>query len=121
VTPGDVAGEALLIYCQRDYPEYWDLIGGWFRDHRQRPRIAAEYDGAENLMAAVEAGLGVAVVSTQMARLFPNRTRLIRLSSPPKPVRIVVGYQTNRADDKPLAVFMEELRKAATLLADTET
>ncbi len=117
VTPSEVATEPLLVYCQRDYPEYWDAITSWLRDHGQRPRIAREYDGAENLMAAVEAGLGVAVVTTQMARLFPNRARLLTLASAPEPVRIAVGYRANRAGHKPLAVFVEELRKAAPALA----
>ena len=68
-------------------------------------------------MAAVESGLGVAVVTTQMARLFPKRARLITLSSAPEPVRIAVGHRVNRTDDKPLAVFVEELRKAAQAFA----
>jgi LysR family transcriptional regulator, benzoate and cis,cis-muconate-responsive activator of ben and cat genes len=117
VTPAEVAGEPLLIYSQRDYPEYWSCLSGWLRDHRQRPRIAGECDGAENLMAAVEAGLGVALVTTQMARLFPNRARLVTLSSPPEPVRIAVGCRASRADEKPLAVFVAELRKAADSLS----
>jgi LysR family transcriptional regulator, benzoate and cis,cis-muconate-responsive activator of ben and cat genes len=117
VTPQEVAREPLLVYCQRDYPEYWDTVTGWLRDHRQRPRIAGEYGGAENLMAAVESGLGVALVTTQMARLFPKRARLIPLSTPPEPVRIAVGLRANRAEDKPLAVFVEELRKAALAFA----
>jgi DNA-binding transcriptional LysR family regulator len=117
VTPLQVAGEPLLVYSQRDYPEYWDMITGWLRDHRQRPRIAGEHDGAENLMAAVESGLGVAFVTTQMARLFPKRVQLLTLSSAPEPVCIAAGHRANRADDKPLAVFVEELRKAALALA----
>jgi DNA-binding transcriptional LysR family regulator len=117
VTPLQVAGEPLLVYSQRDYPEYWDMITGWLRDHRQRPRIAGEHDGAENLMAAVESGLGVAFVTTQMARLFPKRVQLLTLSSAPEPVCIAAGHRANRADDKPLAVFVEELRKAARALA----
>ncbi len=117
VTPLEVAGEPLLVYSQRDYPEYWNAIAGWLRVHGQRPRIAGEFDGAENLMAAVESGLGVAVVTTQMARLFPNRARLITLSSAPEAVCIAVGHRANRANDKPLAVFVEELRKAASALA----
>jgi DNA-binding transcriptional LysR family regulator len=117
VTPLEMAGEPLLVYSQRDYPEYWEILTGWLRDHRQRPRIAGEYGGAENLMAAVESGLGVAFVTTQMARLFPNRARLIVLSSAPEPVCIAVGHRANRAEDKPLAVFIGELRKAATALA----
>jgi DNA-binding transcriptional LysR family regulator len=117
VTPLEVAGEPLLVYSQRDYPEYWDAITGWLRHHRQRPRIVGEYGGAENLMAAVESGLGVAIVTTQMARLFPKRVQLITLSSAPEPVCIAVGHRANRADDKPLAVFVEELRKAALAFA----
>ncbi len=113
VTPMEVAEEPLLVYCQRDYPEYWEIITGWLRENRQRPRIAGEYDGAENLMAAVESGLGVAIVTTQMARLFPKRVRLMKLSSAPEAVRIVVGHRAHRADDRPLAVFVEELRKSA--------
>jgi DNA-binding transcriptional LysR family regulator len=113
VTPAEVVREPLLGFCQRDYPEYWRFITDWLRHHKQRHTIAGEYSGTENLMAAVEAGLGVAFVTTQVGRLFPKRVRLITLSSAPEPVRISVGHRANRADDKPLAVFVEELRKAA--------
>jgi DNA-binding transcriptional LysR family regulator len=117
VTPLEVAGEPLLAYSRREYPEYWEALGGWLRRHGQRPRIAGEYGGAEDLMAAVESGLGVAVVTTRMARLFPNRACLIRLSSPPEPVCIAVGQRADGAEARPLAVLVEELRKAATALA----
>jgi len=117
VTPLQVAGEPLLVYSQRDYPEYWDMITGWLRDHRQQPKIAGEHGGAENLMAAVESGLGVAFVTTHMARLFPKRARFVTLASAPDAVPIAVGRRTDRADDNVLAVFVEELRKAARSLA----
>ena len=117
VTPAEVAREPLLVFCQRDYPEYWEIITSWLRDHRQRPRIAGEYDGVDSLMAAVESGLGVAMVTTRTARLVPERVRLKTLSSTPAPVCIAAGYRANRMDDKPLAVFVEELRKAAPVLA----
>jgi DNA-binding transcriptional LysR family regulator len=107
----------LLVFCQRDYPEYWDLITGWLRAHRQRPRIAGEYDGVNSLMAAVESGLGVAIVTQRTARLLPERVRLKTLSGAPEPLCIAVGFRANRADDKPLAVFVEELRKAAPAYA----
>jgi len=117
VTPAQVAREPLLVFCQRDYPEYWDLITGWLRAHRQRPRIAGEYDGVNSLMAAVESGLGVAIVTQRTARLLPERVRLKTLSGAPEPLCIAVGFRANRADDKPLAVFVEELRKAAPAYA----
>jgi hypothetical protein len=70
-----------------------------------------------HVVAVAESGLRVAFVTMQMARLFPKRVQLIALSSAPVPLCIATGHRTNRADDKPLAVFMEELRKAARTLA----
>lgn len=113
VTPAEVAREPLLVFCQRDYPEYWDIITAWLRDHRQRPRIAGEFDGLESLMAAVESGMGVALLTSRTAHRLPKRVRLKKLSAGPEPVRIAVGHRENRADDKALAVFVEDLRHAA--------
>ena len=117
VTPAEVAREPLLVFCQRDYPEYWDIITGWLRHHKLRPQIAGEYDGLESLMAAVESGLGVTLLTSRTAHRVPERVRLKKLSAAPDPVCIAVGHRDDRTDDKPLAVFVEELRKAAAALA----
>jgi DNA-binding transcriptional LysR family regulator len=116
VTPAEVACEPLLVFCQRDYPEYWDLIGGWLRRHRQRPQIVGEYDGVDSLLAAVESGLGVAVVTMRSANRVPERVRLKKLAGAPEPLCVAVGRQANRAEEKPLAVFVEELRKAVQVM-----
>lgn len=113
VAAEEVAREALLALCQRDYPEYWTIITGWLRGHRQRPAIAGEYDGVNSLMAAVESGLGVALVTTSTASLVPKNVRLKALSTPPTPLCIAAGYRARRSLEKPLAVFIEELRHAA--------
>ena len=113
VTPAEVAVEPLLVFCQRDYPEYWEIVGRWLREHRLRPRIAGEYDGVDSLLAGVESGLGVAVVTTRTADRLPKRVQLRPLASPPDPLCIAAGHRTSKADDKPLAVFVGELRKAA--------
>jgi len=113
VTPDQLAGEPLLVYCQRDYPEYWDTITGWLREHRQRPSIAGEYDGVNSLLAAVESGLGVALVPSNTACLKPARVRLKTISAAPKPVCITAGHRARGAVEKPLSVFIEELRHAA--------
>jgi LysR family transcriptional regulator, benzoate and cis,cis-muconate-responsive activator of ben and cat genes len=117
VTPAEVAREPLLCFCQRDYPEYWEMITAWLREHRLHPGIVGEYDGAESLMAAVESGQGVALVTTRTAHLFPNRARFTTLSAAPPPLCIAAGYRAGRADDQPLAVFVEELRTAAQTFA----
>lgn len=117
ITPTEVASEPLLVFCQRDYPEYGELITGWLRAHKQRARIAGEYDGVDSLLAAVEAGLGVAVVTTRTADRIPKQIQLRPLVSAPDPVCIVAGHRESPAVDQPLAVFIEELRKAASTLA----
>jgi LysR family transcriptional regulator, benzoate and cis,cis-muconate-responsive activator of ben and cat genes len=117
VTPAEVAGEALLVFCQRDYPEYWNIIMGWLREHHQRPSITGEYDGVDSLMAAVESGQGIAIVATRKGRLVPERVRLKSLSPAPEPLCVAAGYRTDRASDKPLVVFVEELRNMAQTFA----
>jgi LysR family transcriptional regulator, benzoate and cis,cis-muconate-responsive activator of ben and cat genes len=117
VSPAEVGREPLLVFCQRDYPEYWGTISGWFREHRLRPHIAGEYDGVDSLMAAVASGLGIALVTTREVRLLPKRVRLKVLSGAPGPLCIAAGHRASRAAEKPLAVFIEELRQAARALA----
>lgn len=117
VTPAEVAREPLLVFCQRDYPEYWSIVTGWLRQHKLRPQIAGEYDGLESLMAAVESGLGVALLTSRNTHRVPERVRLKKLSAAPEPVCIAVGHRDDRSNDQPLAVFIEELRKAAATLA----
>jgi DNA-binding transcriptional LysR family regulator len=117
ITPAEVAAQPLLVFCQRDYPEYWEIITGWLREHRLRPQIAGEYDGVDSLLAAVESGLGVAVVTTRTADRVPKRVQLRTLSSAPDLLCIAAGHRANKADDKPLAVFVEELRNAAAAIA----
>jgi DNA-binding transcriptional LysR family regulator len=116
VGPAEVAQERLLVFCRRDYPEYWEIITGWLREHRLRPRIAGEYDGVDSLLAAVESGLGVAVVTARTADRVPKRVELRPLASAPDPLCIAAGHRASKAEDKPLAVFVEELRKAAPTL-----
>jgi DNA-binding transcriptional LysR family regulator len=68
-------------------------------------------------MAAVESGLGIAIVTTSTARLIPERVRLKALSAAPKPLCIAAGYRASRIAEKPLVVFIEELRHVAQAFA----
>ena len=117
ITPAQMEREPLLAFCQRDYPEYWEIITGWLTEHRQHPNISGEYDGVESLMTAVESGLGVAVVTARTAQFFHNRAQFKNLSPGPKPLCIAAGYRMDRGDHQPLAVFVEDLRKAAQAFA----
>lgn len=113
VSPAEAAVEPLLVYCRKDYPEYWETVMGWFRTHRARPRVVGEYDGVDSLMAAVASGLGVALVATRKGRFVPSQVRLRQLQQAPDPVCIAAGFRVERAGEKPLGVFLGDLKAAA--------
>lgn len=112
-TPEDVAKERLLVFCRKDYPEYWEIVSGWLRAHGQQARVAGEFDGVNSLMSAVESGQGVAILAAGKRRFVPEDVGLRTLSPAPGPLCIAAGRRADRVGDRPLAVFVEELRNAA--------
>lgn len=112
IAPADLDNQRLLLFCQRDYPEYWQRVTGWFKAQGINARVVGEYDGANSLIAAVEAGLGAALVVERMACSFPRIT-LKPIQPGPDPVQIAAGLPTTKADDPMLRVFVEELKRAA--------
>ncbi len=112
VSPADLDNQRLVLFCQRDYPEYWQRVTSWFKEHGINARIAGEYDGANSLISAVEAGLGAALVVERMACSFP-RVALKPIKPEPEPVAIAAGLPSAKAEDPMLRVFVEELKRAA--------
>lgn len=116
--PADFGDAAILGYCRKDYPEYLELLTAWFRQHHQRLRMVGEYDGVESLLAAVAAGLGLALVTPRAAHCVPARVVLKRIQDAPPPVCVAVTRRADAANHQPLAVFIEELRRAAAASGD---
>lgn len=113
ITPEQIAGEPMLVFNHRDYPEYWNLLTTWLREQGQSPAIRGEYDGITSLLSAVGSGLGVAMVVAGVAEFLPRRVRLKALASGPVALDIAAGYREDGDTNKPLTVFIEELRYAA--------
>lgn len=120
VAPEDLKSACLVVFCKRGYPEYWEHLSPWLREQGWRPKVAGEYDGAESLMAAVESGLGLALVGARMARLFPSRVLFRELTKPPETLCIAAARQIAKGDDKVLEVFVRELISAAQGLVKDE-
>jgi LysR family transcriptional regulator, benzoate and cis,cis-muconate-responsive activator of ben and cat genes len=113
VTARDLDGQRMVLFCQRDYPEYWQRVTAWFKEQGINAKVAGEYDGANSLVSAVEAGLGAALVVERMACSFPQRLVLKPLQPAPAPVVIAAGLARTKQDDPILQVFVEELKRAA--------
>lgn len=112
LTPQDLHEQKLVVYTQRDYPDYWSALSTWFKQQGINARIASECDGVTSLISAVEAGLGIALVVERIACLIPERIVLKRLQPQPAPVCIAAGVMSRQSNDKVLAVFVQELKRA---------
>lgn len=112
LTPQDLHEQRLVVYSQKEYPDYWAFIGAWFKQQGINARIASECDGVTSLISAVEAGLGIALVVERIACLIPERVVLKTLQPQPEPLQISVGMLDRHKNDKMLAVFVEELKRA---------
>lgn len=83
-------GERLIAYTEKDYPEYHTWVRHLYG--RSTPEIAEEHDSVTSLIAAVESGRGVALVSQSLACLAGPRLKLRPLSPAPKPMEVGIAY-----------------------------
>ncbi len=85
----DLAREPLIGYRRADYPEYHADLRAMFAKVKSRPRVTEEHDGVTSLVAAVEAGRGVALVPSCLSCMVGTRLTLIPLQPPVR--EIIVG------------------------------
>jgi DNA-binding transcriptional LysR family regulator len=89
-----VLREPLLVFTRREYPEYHELLESLF-GLPAKPRIAEEHDSATSLIAAVEAGCGVAVVARSLGCSVGTRLHLVPLAPAPAPLLVGAVWLPN--------------------------
>ena len=85
----EAAQEPLIVYGRKDFPEYHELLEAIFDRAKAKPTIAEEHESVSSLIAAVEAGAGVAFVSESIRCVSGTRLKLVSLSPAPEP--LIVG------------------------------
>jgi DNA-binding transcriptional LysR family regulator len=85
----EVAREPLITYSRKDYPDAHENLAAMFSTLKSKPRIAEEHDSVSSLIAAVEAGNGVAIAPQSLACTAGPRLKLIPFS--PALAPLVVG------------------------------
>lgn len=107
----DVARERLVAFTRADYPNYHEWLTELFVPPLRPPPIVEEHDSVTSLIAAVEAGRGVALVSQQLDCLAGPRLKVRALRPAPPP--LVVGVACRRAPRSLLTEsFLAAARKA---------
>ncbi len=98
--------ERLIAYARRDYPEYHE----WLRTlAEQPPRIAEEHDSSTSLVAAIEAGRGVALVPESFSCFAGARLKLRPIAEAIPP--FVVGVVFRKGGSTPLAAQFVQVVK----------
>lgn len=113
----ELDGARLLIYQRDHYPDYWERVRAYFQHHGVTPVVVGEFDGWPSLKAAVEGGLGVALVADQ--EVSDGRFELRSLDPAPEPICVCVGWLGKEEAPVASQVLMEELRRAAEELSRT--
>jgi DNA-binding transcriptional LysR family regulator len=112
VTLAELAPHPLIAFSRAEYPDYHELLAAWFSTAKLKPRIAEEHDSVSSLIAAVESGDGVALVTESMACVAGPRLKLLRLTPAPKPLVIAAVWPesglSNAAEQ-----FLSSARKAS--------
>ncbi len=85
----EAAREPLITYSRKDYPEAHESLAAMFAGLKSKPRIAEEHDSVSSLIAAVEAGNGVAIAPQSLGCTAGPRLKLIPFSPALSP--LVVG------------------------------
>jgi len=86
---GEIARHPIVAFSSREYPDYHEVLAAWFSKARAKPRITEEHDSVASLIAAVEAGDGVALVTESMACVAGSRLSLRRIM--PAPIPLVIA------------------------------
>ena len=88
----EIAQHPLIAFSRSEYPDYHEVLASWFSGIKGKPRIAEEHDSVASLIAAVEAGDGVALVTESMACVAGPRLNLIRITPAPTPLVIAAVW-----------------------------
>lgn len=101
-----LTSERLITYSREDYPEYHRWLAGLFQRPAAMPVIGEEHDSSTSLIAAVEAGRGVALVQEGFECLSGPRLVLRPLKPAPPPFVVGVAWlDANR--DETVSAFLD--------------
>jgi DNA-binding transcriptional LysR family regulator len=103
--------ERLIGYSHEDYPEYFDFMSRLFKPFPFNPASVEEYDSATGLIAAVEAGRGIALVSASMKCLAGPRVKLLPLTPPLPP--LALGALSTQSTSRLTERFIDAVKQVA--------
>ena len=96
ISLADIAQQPLISLKRSAFSWYNAYIADLFVAHNQCFEVAEEHDAIEGVLAAVEAGRGVALVYDVMAQTLGERLALRQLTPPPPEAPLVLFFPPER-------------------------
>ncbi|MGE5215985.1 MAG: LysR substrate-binding domain-containing protein, partial [Chloroflexota bacterium] len=111
VSPEEAAREPFIILVPEEFPDYHYFIDAVFASTKNKPRIAEEHDSIGSIIAAVEAGRGVALATDRFVHAFGPRVKLLRFA--PEPMTADIGLAARKGQLNPATEKFWHVAKAA--------
>ena len=92
VTLAEVAHQPLITYNRKDYPDAHENLASLFAGIKRKPRVAEEHDSVSSLIAALEAGNGVAIAPESLTCTAGLRLKLIPFSPALPPLLVGAAW-----------------------------
>jgi DNA-binding transcriptional LysR family regulator len=109
----EVSREPLITYSRKEYPDAHEGLAVLYAAIKSKPRIAEEHDSVSSLIAAVEAGNGVAIVPESLDCTAGPRLKLIPFAPALPPM--IIGVASLKVPLPPAAeIFLQCAREAAS-------
>ncbi len=80
----EIAKERLIGYSRNEYPEYHEMLSVLCATTRRKLVVSEEHDSVTSLIAAVESGRGVAIVTESLRCMVGERLQLRPITPTPK-------------------------------------
>jgi DNA-binding transcriptional LysR family regulator len=107
--------EPFVAYNDEDYPEYSDFLIQLFESTGREPKIVETQDSGASMVAAIEAGTGVAVMPQSFACVAGPRLTLVPLTPTPPPLSVGGLWLADKLSG-PARNFLECAREASRKL-----
>ena len=112
VTLAEALREPIVAYIRDGYSDYHHWLNTVVRQMKCKPRIVTSVDGAASLMAAVQAGQGVAFGPPAYAVVAGSRAKFVPLQPAAPPIELGAIVRRGRSSPE-LKGFLQALRTAS--------
>ncbi len=107
--------EDLIGFDLKEYPEYGDMVWNVLKRGRLRKKLSEQHESVSSLISAVEAGIGVALVTESVKCVASGRVSLLKLAPEVESLVVGIAWKDRELLAKEVA-FLEKAKGALEVI-----